>query len=49
MTVKTVNAFNNNNYIQYESIGDKDKSLSIKEYIDMIRQYLTDLINDHKT
>ena len=27
--VKTVSAFSNN-YIQYESIGDKDKNLSIK-------------------
>ena len=32
---KTVSAFNNN-YIQYESIEDKDKNLSIKEYIDII-------------
>ena len=28
--VKTVSAFNNN-YIQHESIGDKDENLSIKE------------------
>ena len=35
----------NNNYIQYESMGDKDKSLSIKEYIDVIRPYLSDIIN----
>ena len=39
----------NNNYIQYESIGDKDKNLSIKEYIDIIRPYLSDIINNHKT
>ena len=44
----TVSAFNNN-YIQYESIGDKDKNLSIKEYIDIIRPYLSDIINNHKT
>ena len=42
---KTVSAFNNN-YIQYESIGDKDKNLSIKEYIDIIRPYLSDIINN---
>ena len=30
-------------------MGDKDKSLSIKEYIDVIRPYLIDIINDHKT
>ena len=46
--VNTVSAVNNN-YIQYESIGDKDKNLSIKEYIDIIRPYLSDIINNHKT
>ena len=46
--VKTANAFNNN-YIQYESIEDKDKSLSIKEYLDIIRLYLFGIINDPKT
>ena len=29
---ETVSAFNNN-YIQYEGVGDKSKKLSIKEYI----------------
>ena len=38
----------NNNYIQYESKGDKDKILTISEYLDMIRPYLVDMINDHK-
>ena len=46
--VKTVSALNNN-YIQYESIGDKDKNLSIKEYIDIIRPCLSDITNNHKT
>ena len=32
---KTASTFNNN-YIKYENRGDKDKSLSIKEYIDVI-------------
>ena len=41
---KTVSAFNNN-YIQYESMDDKDKNLPIKEYIDLIRPYLSDIIN----
>ena len=35
---KTVSAFNNN-YIQYEIIGDKDKTLTIRESLDMIRPY----------
>ena len=40
-------AFNNNS-IQYESKGDKDKTLIIREYLNMIRPYLVDMINDHK-
>ena len=39
----------NNNYIQYESKGDKDKILTPSEYLDMIRPYLSDMINNHKT
>ena len=46
--IKTINAFNNN-CIEYESNGDKDKILSVKEYLNMIKQYLRDIINDHKT
>ena len=38
-----------NGYIEYESYGDKDKFLSSKRYICMIRSYLSNLINDHKT
>ena len=44
----TVNAFNNN-YIQYESIGDKDKTLLPTDYLDVIRPYLSHMINNHKT
>ena len=29
-------------------MGDKDKNLSIKEYIDVARPYLSDIINNHK-
>ena len=42
----------NNSYIQYKSIGDKRKNLSIKNTIrsyDQIRLYVTDIINYHKT
>ena len=41
----------NNNYIQCESIGgkDKDKNISLKKYLRMIRPYLSDIINNHKT
>ena len=44
----TVGAFNNN-YIQYESMGDKDKDLSVKECLDVIRPYLSDITNNHKS
>ena len=36
-------------YIQYESKGDKGENLSIKEYFNTIRPYLSDIIKDHKT
>ena len=39
----------NNNYIQYESKGNKDKILTVNEYLDIIRPNLSDIINDHKT
>ena len=44
---KSVSAFNNNS-IRYESMGDKNKNLSVEEYIDVIRPYLSDIINNHK-
>ena len=37
-----------NNYIEYESRGNKNKTLSVKEYLNMIRPYLSDMINHHK-
>ena len=46
--IRTKSAFNSN-YIEYESKVDKDKNLLPKEYLDMIRLYLSDTINDHKT
>ena len=36
----------NNNYIQYESRGDK--ILTIEEYLNMIEPYLVDITNDYK-
>ena len=38
-----------NSYIEYISEGDEYTYLSPEEYLDMIRPYLIDLINDHKT
>ena len=37
------------NYIEYKSNGDKDKTLTIKDYLDKIKPCLSDIINDHKT
>ena len=45
--IKTKDAFNNN-YIEYESRGDKDKRLSVREYLYMIMPYLENMINNHK-
>ena len=39
----------NDNYIPYESKGDKGKNLSIKKYLNSIKPSLSDLINNHKT
>ena len=44
-----VNGAFNNNYIQYEGKRNKGKILTPSEYLDMIRPYLRDIINDHKT
>ena len=46
--IKTNDTFNSN-YTEYESKGDKDKTLSTKEYLDMIRLYLSNIIDNYKT
>ena len=47
--IRTISVFDHrNNYMEYEIKGDKDKILSVKEYLDMIRPYLSHIINDHK-
>ena len=38
----------NNNYIEYTSKGDRYENLLPKEYLNMIRPYLRDLINEHR-
>ena len=38
-----------NNYIEYKSKGDRYEILSRKQYLDVIRPYLTDLTNEHKS
>ena len=48
--IKTDDGFagRKNNYIEYKSKGDRYENLSPKEYLDVIRRYLRDLVNDHK-
>ena len=36
----------NKSYIQYENKGNKNKILTPSEYLDMIRPYLSDIINN---
>ena len=37
-----------NNYIEYEHNGDRNKILSVKEYLNTIRPYLKDIISNLK-
>ena len=41
----------NSNYVQYESVGgkNKDTNLSVKEFLDRIKPYLSNMMNNHKT
>ena len=45
--IKVKSVFDNN-YIEYKSRGDKDKKLSVREYLFIIMPYLRDMINIHK-
>ena len=45
--MKIISAFDNN-FVGYESNGDKDKALSIGEYLIETKPYLSDMINDLK-
>ena len=40
--------FWSDNYIHYESNGDRNKTLSVEEYLEKIRSYLKDIINNLK-
>ena len=43
-----VSNFWSNNYVEYESKGDKNKTLSVEEYLNKISPYLKDIINNLK-
>ena len=44
-----VSNFWSNNYIEYKSNGDRNKTLSVEEYLNKIRRYLKDIMNNLKT
>ena len=47
--IRITNGFDNkNNNTEYEAKGDKDKILLPEEYLNMIRPYLSDIINHCK-
>ena len=35
--------------MEHESRGDKDNNLSLEQYLNIIRPYLRDMIDNHKT
>ena len=43
-----VGNFCSNNYIEYESNGDRKKMLLVEVYLNKIRSYLKEIINDLK-
>ena len=44
--LKRVSNFWNNNYIEYENNGDKDRNLSLDEYLNKMKSYLRDITID---
>ena len=40
--------FWSNNYIEYENNSNRNKTLSLEEYLNKIRPYLKDIINNLK-
>ena len=43
-----MNNFQSNNYIECKSNGDKNKILSVEEYLNKIKPYLKDIKNDQQ-
>ena len=43
-----VNNFWSNKYVEYESNGDRNKTLSVEEYVNKVSPYLQDIINNLK-
>ena len=43
-----VSKFYSNNHIEYESIGDRNKTISVEEYFNETRSHLKNIINNLK-
>ena len=43
-----IKSYFKDHYKYYESRRDKDKKLSVKQYLYKIMPYLSDIVNDHK-
>ena len=43
-----VSKFYSNNHVEYESIGDRNKTLSVEEYFNETRSHLKNIINNLK-
>ena len=43
-----INSFWSNNYVEYVSNGERNKTLSVEEYLNEIRPHLRDIINNLK-
>ena len=43
-----VSKFWSNSYIEYESNGNRNKTLSVEEYLNKLRPYFKDIINNFK-
>ena len=43
-----VSNFSSNNYIEYESNCDRNKTISVEEYLNKVRSYLKGIINNLK-
>ena len=43
-----VSKFYSNNHVEYESIGDRTKTLSVEEYFNETRSHLKNVINNLK-
>ena len=43
-----VNIFWSNSYVEYESNGDRNKTLSVEKYLNKITPYLNNIINNLK-